>query len=119
LRVTWTSPWDFSVSANWRHLGGVKFDGNTSNTNLNDGAPFDVPDNKIGAFDYFDLSANWTVTEGLELRAGVDNIFDKNPPTLDSNTLAISGPPFGNGNTYPGVYDSLGRTVFVGGTYKF
>jgi iron complex outermembrane receptor protein len=119
FRVTWTSPWDFAVSVNWRHLGSVKFDGNSANTNLNSGAGFDAPDNKISEFDYFDLSANWTVTEGLELRAGVDNIFDKTPPVLDSNTLAISGPPFGNGNTFPGVYDSLGRTLLVGGTYKF
>ncbi|HEY7979161.1 MAG TPA: TonB-dependent receptor [Rhizomicrobium sp.] len=119
FRITWSSPWDFDLSLNWRHLGGVKFDGNSTNTNLNSGAAFDVPDNKIGSFDYFDLSGNWTVSEGLELRAGIDNLFDKTPPTVDSNALAISGPPFGNGNTFPGVYDSLGRTIFVGGTYKF
>jgi iron complex outermembrane receptor protein len=119
FRVTWTSPWDFAVSVNWRHLGSVKFDGNSANTNLNSGAGFDAPDNKISEFDYFDLSANWTVTEGLELRAGVDNIFDKTPPVLDSNTLAISGPPFGNGNTFPGVYDSLGRQFFIGVTAKY
>jgi len=118
FRVTWTSPWDFSLSVNWRHLGSVKFDGNTANTNLNVGV-FDAPDNKVRQFNYFDLSGNWTVSEGLELRAGIDNLFDKTPPVLDSNTLAISGPPFGNGNTFPGVYDSLGRTLFVGGTYKF
>ena len=27
--------------------------------------------------------------------------------------------PFGNGNTYPGVYDALGRTIFFGTTLKF
>jgi hypothetical protein len=26
---------------------------------------------------------------------------------------------FGNNNTFPGVYDALGRKVFVNATYKF
>ena len=46
-------------------------------------------------------------------------MFDKDPPLVDTNTLGISSPPFGNGNTFPGVYDSLGRTFFVGITADF
>jgi len=46
-------------------------------------------------------------------------VFDKNPPTMDSNTWGVSAPPFGNGNTFPGVYDSLGRTLFIGVTAKY
>jgi YD repeat-containing protein len=26
---------------------------------------------------------------------------------------------FGNGNTYPQMYDALGRRIFVNATYKF
>jgi iron complex outermembrane recepter protein len=26
---------------------------------------------------------------------------------------------FGNGNTYPQVYDALGRRIFLNATYKF
>jgi outer membrane receptor protein involved in Fe transport len=76
-------------------------------------------DAHIAAFDYFDLTANYTLHTGIELRVGVDNLFDKSPPVLDSNTLPVSGPPFGNGNTFPGVYDSLGRTIFIGVTAKY
>jgi outer membrane receptor protein involved in Fe transport len=128
MRVTWTSPWDFSLSLQWRHLAGVSLDENTSNSNLNGlqqaycaayGICSDPVDAKLPSMDYFDISGSWTVHTGLELRFGVDNVFDKNPPTVDSNTWAISGPPFGNGNTYPGVYDSLGRTFFIGVTAKY
>lgn len=122
LRATWVSPWDMDLSLQWRHLSSVKLDANTSDPLLNGvcGAPCaDIPDNRISDFDYFDLSGNWTVRQGVEIRAGVDNLFDKNPPTVDSNALSIAGAPFGNGNTYPGTYDSLGRTIFVGVTLKY
>jgi len=131
LRVTWSSPWDFDVSVDWRHLSGVNLDANTANTQLGgtnvvtcpNGSTVhgagDCPDNSIGSFDYFDVAANWTVREGVSLRFGVDNVFDKDPPTVDSNSIGASAPPFGNGNTFPGVYDSLGRTFFIGGTIKY
>ena len=132
FRVTWSSPWDVDFSVNWRHISHVDLDANTKNT-LVGGSPTspgscgsgpvfgvgDCTDAHVPAFDYFDVSANWTVREGLEIRAGVNNVFDKDPPVMDSNTLAVSSPPFGNGNTYPGVYDSLGRTLFIGATLKY
>jgi len=109
MRVTWTSPWDFGISLDWRHIGSVKLD-----EGINDPA-----DARISAYDYFDLSGTWTLHTGIELRAGVDNVMDKSPPLLDSNNLPVAGPPFGNGNTFPGVYDSLGRTIFIGVTAKY
>lgn len=135
LRVTWSSPWDFDISLLWRHMSSVNLDANTTNP-LIGGGPIlgagaayacaaglggigDCFDNATGAFDYFDLSGTWTVREGVQLRAGVTNIFDKSPPAMDSAYYGLSSPPFGNGNTYPGVYDSLGRTIFVGATIKY
>jgi outer membrane receptor protein involved in Fe transport len=52
-------------------------------------------------------------------RAGINNIFDNNPPVIDTGNLGLSVLPFGNGNTYPNVYDSLGREFFVGLTADF
>jgi len=50
----------------------------------------------------------------------VNNAFDKDPPVVDANFLGIAGTAsFGNGNTFPGVYDAIGRTVFVGLTADF
>jgi iron complex outermembrane receptor protein len=53
----------------------------------------------------------------VDFHAGVNNVFDKNPPQVFS---AIAGPSqLGNGNTFPGTYDALGRSIFVGVTIKY
>jgi len=120
FRVTWNTPWPVTISVDWRYLSSVKFDANQSNPFLAD--PFgrvDTVDGKIPAYNYFDLSGTWKVRDTVTFRAGVTNIFDKDPPILDSNSFPASGPPAGNGNTYPGTYDSLGRMVFVGVTADF
>jgi outer membrane receptor protein involved in Fe transport len=122
LRVTWTAPWDFDISLAWRHMSDVKFDANTSDVTLSGpcGGPCgDLSDAKIGAYDYLDIAADYTVHEGISIHAGIQNVMDKDPPFLDSNTLGVASPPFGNGNTYPQVYDALGRTIFVGVTVKY
>jgi len=126
LRVTWTSPWDFDFSVQWRHLSHVNLDSNTSNGLLHGAcggsstspAPCpDLVDNTLPAIDYFDLSTDWTVREGIDLHAGVNNVFDKNPPLVFAG---IAGPSqLGNGNTFPGTYDALGRQIFVGVTIKY
>lgn len=122
LRVTWTAPWDFDLSLNWRHMSEVKFDANTNDPTLSGpcGGPCgDLSDAKISAYDYFDISADYTVRQGISIHGGIDNVFDKDPPILDSNALGVASPPFGNGNTYPQVYDALGRTIFLGVTVKY
>jgi outer membrane receptor protein involved in Fe transport len=134
LRVTWTSPWDFDISLQWRHLSSVKLDEDSTDPLKGGGVPAYAAyypcanglsgirqcfDAKIPAYDYFDLSGTWAIREGVDLRAGVDNIFDKSPPAMDTSYYGVSTPPFGNGNTYPNVYDSLGRTIFVGVTIKY
>lgn len=113
VRATWLTPWDATLSVDWRHLSGVSFDGNSSNPLLNLGF-FDSLTQNISSFDYFDLSGTWQVQHNLEIRAGVNNIFDRDPPLVDSLVSVGS-----NGNTYPGTYDYLGREFFVGATLKF
>ena len=73
----------------------------------------------IRAYDYFDLAVDWSVSDNIKITGGVNNVADDDPPIIDSNTLGISAPPFGNANTYPVIYDSLGREVFVGMTTRF
>jgi outer membrane receptor protein involved in Fe transport len=76
-------------------------------------------DARIPDFSYFDLSAQYKFKNRYTVRAGVNNIFDRTPPLLDSNSFGISAPAFGNANTYPQVFDPLGRVLFVGLTADF
>ena len=72
---------------------------------------------RLAARDYFDLSASAVLMDGLELRVGINNIFDRQPPL--SNQVGGAGGSYGTGNTFPGVYDALGRFMFVGTTLTF
>jgi iron complex outermembrane receptor protein len=138
VRFTYEAPsFPVSLSLDWRYVGKVKFDGNEGTQGAISGLGTVIPvkgnallanhpsgitdtaDQTIKAYSYIDLSGTWKVRPNLTLRAGVSNIFDNDPPLLDSNALPAAGPPTGNGNTYPGVYDSLGRTAFVGLTLDF
>ncbi len=128
LRLTWTSPFDVTVSMQWRYIGASALDANTSNALLGGGpgltqcghftvAGFgDCPDARISSYSYFDLSAAWQVRPGVELRGGVNNIFDIEPPVISEGNLPAA---FGNGNTITGLYDALGRTLFVAATIKY
>ncbi|MFX9097158.1 hypothetical protein ABTN72_19040, partial [Acinetobacter baumannii] len=53
----------------------------------------DTIDETIKAYNYLDISGTWKVRPNLTLRAGVANVFDKDPPMLDSNSLPAAGPP--------------------------
>jgi outer membrane receptor protein involved in Fe transport len=119
MRVTWATPWSASLSLNWRHLSGVALDLNQSGNVLlaTRGATFsDTVDGKLPAYDYFDLSGTVKIAKRFNLRAGITNLFDRNPPIVDGGgNLGLAGfASFGNGNTYTGVYDAIGRSVFVG-----
>jgi outer membrane receptor protein involved in Fe transport len=110
-----------TFSFNWRFIEGTGLDFNTSQPDLQDGGFKDTlpTDAHIPDYSYFDLAMTWRIRDHFGLRAGVNNVADTRPPLLDSNSFGISAPPFGNGNTYPQVYDPLGRTFFLGLTADF
>ena len=124
FRVTWGTPWDnLSLSLQWRFISAVKPDFTSSNPLLK-ACPNNIvlcgdPIDHIPAFNYLDLAALWRVRDGVTLRAGVNNVTDKDPPVVDQLNFSLSAPPVGNGNTFPGVYDVLGRTFFIGLTADF
>lgn len=98
MLATWNTPFGIETTLTWRHLSG------TDNISA---APSPV-DERLAAADYFDLSGNYEITEGVRFRAGMNNIFSEQPPVSIS-----SGPPLGNGNTYPVSFDT-GRFIFFG-----
>jgi len=123
FRVNWISPWNVTLSLNWRYLSPTNLDCNTTQPALagcgasaTDTNPSDA---HIPAFSYFDLAFTWKVKDRYTFRGGINNIFDRTPPLFDTNNYAISAPPFGNGNTYPQVFDPLGRVLFLGVTADF
>jgi hypothetical protein len=116
LRATWDSSFGLSVSGNWRYFGPVFLDSNTSDPHLSSGGKFDEIDGHFSAKQYMDLSGAYTLPtaqRNITLRFGCSNIFGEGPPQTNQT---IAAPPFGNGNTFPNVYDSLGRVWFVGAT---
>ncbi len=114
LRVSWDSPWDFTLSAAWRYIGPQNLDANTKNPFLTSGG-FDAFDAKVPAYNYLDLSGQWHVFSNVTLRGGVNNVMDKDPPIVSTSVLAAGG----GGNTFPGTYDTLGRRIFIGATVDF
>ena len=112
-RATLLAPNGVTASVAWRHYDSVGLSSLSSNAFLA-GSP-SVVNAKIPAYDYFDLAATVAIDRRLTLRAGINNLLDKNPPAIAAGVLAA----FGNGNTYPGVYDVLGRSLFVGATVNF
>ena len=71
----------------------------------------------LGDRDYMDIAVTWNFWKKWTFRAGINNVFDRDPPLCDSGTACA--PPFGNGNTYPQVYDAAGRKFFTGLTVNF
>jgi outer membrane receptor protein involved in Fe transport len=63
--------------------------------------------------DYFDLAASYAINKTITVRANIANLFDKDPP------IRTNGAGFVNGNTYPVVYDSLGRRIGLSLTATF
>jgi len=116
LRTTWEIPGPnkATLSLAWRYFGSVKLSSLSNQTAFEGLTPSQI-NRKIKAYNYFDLATTITLDKKLTLRAGVNNLFDKDPPAIAQGILAS----FGNGNTYPGVYDPLGRTIFVGATVEF
>jgi len=115
LRLNWETNWNTVVSLQWRYIGSVSLDNNSSDPSLN-GAEFgeyNAFNARLPAMSYLDLSAIWDVRPGISVRLGVNNLLDKDPPLVGTELTGA-----GSANTYP-TYDILGRQAFMGVTAKF
>ena len=128
FRVGWTFPNGLGISGQWRHFSSVKNDTLSADCDLNGGDPvsagadcapdaFSFPGNaKLNAVNFFDLALSARIGDRYNLRIGANNILDREPPIAGAE---VTGAPFGNGNTFPQVYDALGRFFFAGFTVDF
>jgi iron complex outermembrane recepter protein len=113
--VKFTTADNIGFTVRWRYFSGVKVDGISPDTDIGGNAPTGNIDEKIPAYNYFDVLFSLPIKDTATFRIGVNNVFDKDPPLISQANLG----GFGNGNTFPGTYDQLGRYVFVNLTADF
>jgi len=101
-----------TLSVQWQHLPAVKsFTYPANNATTTVGAP---------AYDVFNLSGSFAITDNATLRWGIDNLLDKAPPYTEYNgsTSGLANSIGANVfNAY--FYDLNGRRFYVGASFKF
>ncbi|RPF70571.1 TonB-dependent receptor domain-containing protein [Aurantiacibacter spongiae] len=121
----WTSRATFTdgpltTSFRWRHLSAVN----------DDDPATDYFVERISAYDLLDLTLSFDFNENVRLTAGVLNIFDTLPstPVFDANGVVTNNTNsllLGDrnnaeqANTWPTVYDVLGRDFFASVLFRF
>jgi outer membrane receptor protein involved in Fe transport len=92
----------------WRHLPSIVPEGTIRTT---------AQYHATSSYDILDASGRYTFGTNWEMRFGIDNLLDKNPPVVNLRTVA-------EGYTQTGVtnaafYDVLGRRYYVGMKFQF
>ncbi|WP_435202951.1 TonB-dependent receptor domain-containing protein [Qipengyuania sp. 902] len=94
---------DADLSLRWRFIDAVEVEPEFAGDFLEEFTT-------IGAEHYFDLTANFNVTDNFGFTAAVINLFDNEPKVVGSN---IGSTAYNSGNIYPSTYDPLGRRYSV------
>ena len=98
-----TGPWGFTLGQSWQK-GYRDLPATTAG----------VPSRRVGAYELYDFQARYTGFKNLELRAGIRNLFDKDPPYSNAG-----GQTSFQGGYDPGYADPRGRTWYAGLNYRF
>ena len=124
FNVTWSTPWDgLDLNLRWRYFGPDELEFLSTAPGLASPGAY-MPLAHISAYSWVDLSGTFNLYKNIRLQLGVNNIADKVPPLAVGSacTTSSGGGNAGsncNGNTFPGVYDSMGRYVFATLTAQF
>ncbi|GGD49451.1 TonB-dependent receptor [Erythrobacter arachoides] len=110
-----------TFSTRWRHLSAVDDDDDTVDYGDFNGTE------RIPAYDLVDLTLGYDFRENVTFTVGVNNVFDTLPmtPTFDgiivsnTNNGTLLGDNQEQANTYPSVYDTLGRDFFASVLFRF
>jgi iron complex outermembrane recepter protein len=97
--------WRFNnvgVNLVWSHLDDVTDDAPTTKYTVE----------RIGAKNYWDLSADWNLNDNVAFTAGVRNLTQESYPILGGNAS-----PSNSG--YPAVYDVMGRMFFLNARLRY
>lgn len=111
LRLIWQAPWSLLLSARWRFIGRTAFDNNSPQPLLRSAEEgfLDPQLTRIASYSYIDLAGIWTGARRLQLRCGINNLLDKDPPFIPAADISSAA---GTINTFP-LYDLMGREIFV------
>lgn len=112
----------FDLSLLWRHIDSFKYEpglpplfkGKITGTGPLVGR--NVNFNRIKSFNYFDLTTRVFVNDNVDLTLSMFNIFDKKPPIVGSTAGSTTA---NGGNTFPSVYDAVGRRFAATAKVKF
>jgi iron complex outermembrane recepter protein len=128
-----------SLSLLWRYLSAVKYEGQapdavargfltaaqqnlfrgtiTNAGTVNSALAGQVVDfNRIRAYHYFDLSAQFDIMKTMTLTIGATNLFNVAPPVVGGQAGSTAA---NSGNTFPSTYDPLGRSFNASVRLKF
>jgi outer membrane receptor protein involved in Fe transport len=118
LTVNWALPVPgLDLTVKWRFIGPSKVDSESQDPQLAE--PYYLSTAQIPGYNYIDMSANYAVTGGINVRVGVNNIADKDPPLILNGNLSNCPNTTCNDNTWTGTYDTLGRYVYAHVSVKF
>ncbi|MEM9375315.1 MAG: TonB-dependent receptor [Pseudomonadota bacterium] len=121
VSLAYDSPWNVRANVLWRYLSEVErvdsIDADTGAITTFSQAGTNVGSATLDAEHYFDVAAFWDVNDMVEVRAGINNVFDNDPPVVP--TFGPSPTANVEANTVAGVYEAAGRFVFVGAKLSF
>lgn len=92
-------------SLRWRHVGSVDMEPSNA-PNVSD------RELSIDAYNYFDATFAYDISETARVSVGVQNIFAEDPPVLTSTSSEQA-------NTWPATYNPFGRRLFLGANLRF
>jgi len=114
-RFSQTTQWNYenlTVFLRWQFLSSVTKD----TVGFGETSPADFVQPTIPSAHYFDLSASYNFLERYTFRAGINNLFNKQPTVVGND---FGGTTENSGNIFPATYDPIGRYFFFGATAKF
>jgi outer membrane receptor protein involved in Fe transport len=89
------------LSLTWRRLPAVR----AASFVTDPSTPFSGAE----SYSLFNLAASWRTTDVMQLTAGIDNLFDRDPNRVGAGPANNAA-----GNTEPAIYDVLGRRYYAG-----
>ncbi len=106
--------WDgFYLGMQWQHLPAIE-DATEAQFGIS------TPTTGYPSYNLFNLNGSYAVTDAINLRFGVDNLFNKRPPLGNRNvSLDGTGPTLPGGSFNTLFYDTNGRRFYFGANLQF